>query len=75
MKRLHGRSGRWHGVSSPHARPITTWSVLLGHRAGFLTVPIGHGRVYGYCDVVSPSAEERVNDPGARFCGFAEPVP
>ncbi len=54
---------------------ITTWSVLLGHRAAFLMLPIGHGRVYGYCDVVSPSAEERLDDPGQRFGGFAEPVP
>jgi 2-polyprenyl-6-methoxyphenol hydroxylase-like FAD-dependent oxidoreductase len=54
---------------------ITTWSVLLGRRAAFLMLPIGNGRVYCYCDVLSPSAEDGVNDPGPRFCGFAEPVP
>jgi 2-polyprenyl-6-methoxyphenol hydroxylase-like FAD-dependent oxidoreductase len=34
---------------------ITTWSVMLGHRTAFLTIPIGNGRVYCYSDVVSAS--------------------
>jgi FAD-dependent urate hydroxylase len=54
---------------------ITTWSVMLGHRTAFLTVPIGRGRVYCYCDVVSASGEEGGNDPGRFLSGFAEPVP
>jgi FAD-dependent urate hydroxylase len=31
---------------------VTTWSVMLGHRSAFLTLPIGDGRVYCYCDVI-----------------------
>ena len=53
---------------------ITTWSVMLGHRTAFLTIPIGRGRVYCYCDVVSRSG---MTDEvfGRLFSGFAEPVP
>ena len=54
---------------------ITTWSVMLGHRTAFLTIPIGNGRVYCYCDVVSSSGEDRDDDLGRLFSGFAEPVP
>lgn len=54
---------------------ITTWSVMLGHRTAFLTIPIGNGRVYCYCDLVSPPGEEREADLGQLFSGFAEPVP
>ena len=53
---------------------ITTWSVMLGHRTAFLTIPIGNGRVYCYCDVVSPAAGGRHDDLGRLFAGFAEPV-
>jgi FAD-dependent urate hydroxylase len=53
---------------------ITTWSVMLGHRAAFLMLPIGHGRVYCYCDVVSASGEEGGEDLGRFFAGFAEPA-
>jgi FAD-dependent urate hydroxylase len=54
---------------------ITTWSVMLGHRTAFLTIPMGNGRVYCYCDVVSSSGEEPEEDLGQLFSGFAEPVP
>jgi FAD-dependent urate hydroxylase len=54
---------------------ITTWSVMLGHRRAFLTIPIGNGRVYCYCDVVSTSGQDRDDDLGQLFSGFAEPVP
>ena len=53
---------------------ITTWSAMLGHRTAFLTIPIGNGRVYCYCDVVSPAAGGRHDDLGRLFAGFAEPV-
>jgi FAD-dependent urate hydroxylase len=53
---------------------ITTWSVMLGHRTAFLTIPIGNGRVYCYCDVVSTSGEDPDEDLGRLFSGFAEPV-
>jgi 2-polyprenyl-6-methoxyphenol hydroxylase-like FAD-dependent oxidoreductase len=36
---------------------ITTWSVMLGHRTAFLTIPIGNGNVY--CYVVSSSRRPR----------------
>lgn len=53
---------------------ITTWSAMLGHRTSFLTIPIGNGRVYCYCDVVSPPGEEPDADLGQLFSGFAGPV-
>ena len=54
---------------------ITTWSAMLGHRTAFLTIPIGNGRVYCYCDVVSASRDDPDEDLGQLFSGFAEPVP
>jgi 2-polyprenyl-6-methoxyphenol hydroxylase-like FAD-dependent oxidoreductase len=53
---------------------VTTWSVMLGHRTAFLMVPIGNGRLYCYCDVVSSSGDHHV-DLGQSFSGYAEPVP
>ena len=53
---------------------ITTWSVMLGRRTAFLTIPIGNGNVYCYCDVVSSSTTPR-GHPGDVFAGYAEPVP
>jgi FAD-dependent urate hydroxylase len=64
----------WRFVSAcPPA--ITTWSVMLGHRTAFLTIPIGNGRAYCYCDVVSSSGEDRHEDLGQLFSAYAEPVP
>jgi 2-polyprenyl-6-methoxyphenol hydroxylase-like FAD-dependent oxidoreductase len=54
---------------------ITTWSALLGQRTAFLTIPIGNGRVYCYCDLVSSSGEDRREDLGQLFSDFAEPAP
>jgi len=54
---------------------ITTWSVMLGHRTAFLTIPIGNGRVYCYCDTVSPPGEERHEGLGQLFSEYADPVP
>jgi 2-polyprenyl-6-methoxyphenol hydroxylase-like FAD-dependent oxidoreductase len=54
---------------------ITTWSVMLGQRTAFLTIPIGNGRVYCYCDLVSPAGEARHEDFGRHFSGYADPVP
>jgi FAD-dependent urate hydroxylase len=56
-------------------REVTTWSVMLGHRTAFLTIPIGNRRVYCYCDVVSPAGEDRHEDFGKLFSGYADPVP
>jgi FAD-dependent urate hydroxylase len=54
---------------------ITTWTVMLGNRTAFLTIPVGSGRAYCYCDVVSSSGEDPEEDLGRLFSGFAEPVP
>ena len=54
---------------------ITTWSVMLGHRTAFLTIPIGPGRVYCYCDVVSHPGLEQDEDFSRLFSGYADPVP
>ena len=60
---------------APRPREVTTWSVMLGRRSAFLTIPIDGDRVYCYCDVVSTpvhDAPERV--PVELFAGFAEPA-
>jgi 2-polyprenyl-6-methoxyphenol hydroxylase-like FAD-dependent oxidoreductase len=56
---------------------VATWSVMLGHRTAFLTIPIGDGRVYCYCDVASGSVRDRSDDTDVDrlFSGFADPVP
>jgi FAD-dependent urate hydroxylase len=54
---------------------ITDWSVMLGDKTSFLAVPIGNGRVYCYCDVVSSVDEHQIGDLDRLFSGFAEPVP
>jgi FAD-dependent urate hydroxylase len=64
----------WRFVTACPAE-VTTWSVMLGHRTAFLTIPIGNGRVYCYCDVVSTFEADRNEDLGRLFSGFAEPVP
>ena len=36
----------------------TTWSVQLGRRSALLTLPLGGGRLYGYCDALDgPDAD------------------
>jgi 2-polyprenyl-6-methoxyphenol hydroxylase-like FAD-dependent oxidoreductase len=60
---------------------LTSWTVRLGPRSSFLTIPIGGGRVYCYADVTTDPAGDGqpVGDPlaelGERFAGFAAPVP
>ena len=60
---------------APCPSEITTWSVMLGHRTAFLALPIGNGSAYCYCDVVSDPGENRDQDLGQLFAGYAEPVP
>lgn len=57
-------------VALPQAAP--TWSVLLGENSSFLTIPIGNGRTYCYCDgpLTSPPPPLR-----ELLAGYAEPVP
>jgi 2-polyprenyl-6-methoxyphenol hydroxylase-like FAD-dependent oxidoreductase len=56
---------------------VTTWTVMLGRGASFLTVPVGGGLVYCYADSATDSATS--SDPTQRlrerFAGFAAPVP
>jgi FAD-dependent urate hydroxylase len=60
---------------------VTTWTVLLGKGASFLTVPVGHGLVYCYADVTTDTAGggaldgDPVGQLRERFAGFAAPVP
>jgi FAD-dependent urate hydroxylase len=54
---------------------VRTWWVMLGHRTAFLMIPIGDGRAYCYCDVVSPSGVDRHHDLDQLFSGYAPPVP
>jgi FAD-dependent urate hydroxylase len=64
------------------ARPteVTTWSVMLGRRTAFLTIPIGDDRVYCYCDILSARDPDSTEHTGAErlaqlFSEFAEPAP
>jgi FAD-dependent urate hydroxylase len=60
---------------------VTTWTVMLGRGASFLTVPVGGGLVYCYADLPGDStpAGDADGDPVGRlrrrFAGFADPVP
>ena len=67
---------RFVAVSPPG---VTTWSVMLGRRTAFLTVPIGDDRVYCYCDVLSPpdphsAQRDQAERLAQLFSGFAEPA-
>jgi 2-polyprenyl-6-methoxyphenol hydroxylase-like FAD-dependent oxidoreductase len=64
----------WRFVTACPAE-TTTWSVMLDRRCAFLTIPVGHGRVYCYGDVLGKSGEEGEADLAHCFAGFAEPVP
>jgi FAD-dependent urate hydroxylase len=77
VSRAVGQIG-WRFVA---ARPpeVTTWSVMLGRRTAFLTIPIGDDRVYCYCDVVSSrdadGAERAPAEPLTQlFSEFADPA-
>ena len=56
---------------------VTTWTVMLGRGASFLTIPVGGGQVYCYADVTADGVP--AGDPLAvlreRFAGFVAPVP
>jgi 2-polyprenyl-6-methoxyphenol hydroxylase-like FAD-dependent oxidoreductase len=68
--RAVGQYARRFVVAEPEAAPI--WSVLLGRNSSFLTIPIGHGRQYCYCDgpLTTPPPPLR-----ELLAGYAEPVP
>jgi 2-polyprenyl-6-methoxyphenol hydroxylase-like FAD-dependent oxidoreductase len=54
----------------PDAGP--EWSLMVGRGTAFLTIPIGGGRVYCYCD--GPPAGPPV-PPRELLAGYASPVP
>jgi FAD-dependent urate hydroxylase len=60
---------------------VTTWTVMLGRGASFLTVPVGQGLVYCYADVTADTTRspEWDGDPVGQlrqwFAGFSAPVP
>ena len=51
---------------APRPPEVTTWSVMLGRRTAFLTIPIDGDRVYCYCDVVSPPDHDTPEQVRAR---------
>jgi FAD-dependent urate hydroxylase len=65
-----GQYARRFVAAWPQAAPI--WSVLLGKNSSFLTIPIGNGRMYCYCDgpLTSPPPQLR-----ELLAGYTEPVP
>ncbi len=77
MPRPVGQVG-WRFLA-PRPPEVTTWSVMLGRRTAFLTLPIDGDRVYCYGDVVSArdhdtpdrSPAERL---GELFSEFADPA-
>jgi FAD-dependent urate hydroxylase len=59
---------------------VTAWSAMLGEGKTFLTIPIGQGLVYCYCDeAAGGGANERrgggLDRVRATFSAFAPPVP
>ena len=64
----------WRFVAEPAAE-LDTWSVMLGRQTAFLTIPIGRGRVYCYCDVGLRSVGDGESELPSLFADFAEPVP
>ena len=60
----------WRFVA-PCSEQAPVWSVQLGRGSAFLTIPIGDGQLYCYCDA-------ELGDPRPLrdlFAGYAEPVP
>jgi len=58
---------------------IDAWTVMLGKGQTFLTIPLGQGRVYCYCDIGSTLTDDPTGGDASRlrglFRGFADPVP
>jgi 2-polyprenyl-6-methoxyphenol hydroxylase-like FAD-dependent oxidoreductase len=64
-----GQYARRFVVTQPETKPV--WSVMLGRQSSFLTIPIGNGQMYCYCDgpLASPPPLREL------LAGYAEPVP
>jgi 2-polyprenyl-6-methoxyphenol hydroxylase-like FAD-dependent oxidoreductase len=58
---------------------IDAWTVMLGKERTFLTIPLGQGQVYCYCDIGSTLTNDPTGGDAGRlrelFRGFADPVP
>jgi 2-polyprenyl-6-methoxyphenol hydroxylase-like FAD-dependent oxidoreductase len=59
---------------------IDTWTVMLGRGTAFLTIPIGGGLAYCYCDRLvargeAPRPAGDLEDLKRTFGGFARPAP
>ena len=58
---------------------IDAWTVMLGKGRTFLTIPLGQGRVYCYCDIGSTLTHDPTGGDAGRlrelFSDFADPVP
>lgn len=54
---------------------ITDWEVRLGNRRAFLTIALGGGTVYCYCDADLEDGPGSDKDWRTLFEGFADPVP
>jgi FAD-dependent urate hydroxylase len=59
---------------------VTTWTVLFGRGVSFLTLPIGQGKVYCYCDAPAdslprPEGNDVVMQFAALLHGFSGAVP
>ncbi|MGH8823003.1 MAG: FAD-dependent monooxygenase [Jiangellaceae bacterium] len=65
-----GQYARRFVVAWPDAAPM--WSVQLGQNSSFLTIPIGDGLVYCYCDGPHTSPPPPLRE---LLAGYAEPVP
>jgi 2-polyprenyl-6-methoxyphenol hydroxylase-like FAD-dependent oxidoreductase len=66
-----GQYARRFVVTRPNAAPV--WSALLGPDSSFLTIPIGDGRIYCYCDApLGPGQPPPLRE---MLAGYTEPVP
>jgi len=86
IRRLAGLGGAPHPVGQIAYRSVVTggpeitgWTALLGRRAGFVVMPMGHGRLYCCADETLPAGAAPPADPLARlhelFGGYGGPVP
>ena len=67
-----GQYGRRFVLTQVQPQSSPMWSVLLGSGSSFLTIPIGEGRLYCYCDGPTGSPQPPVRQ---LLAGYAEPVP
>jgi 2-polyprenyl-6-methoxyphenol hydroxylase-like FAD-dependent oxidoreductase len=64
---------------APRPPEVTTWSLMLGRRTAFLTLPIGADRIYCYGDLIAPHGlDDTEQPPNERlkqlFAEFADPA-